>query len=274
MQLVTQDGDIYELNNSNMSIGRSSGNDIQLPEARISKRHALLYEKGDTYILVDQHSTNGTFVNGQRITAPYSLKIGDVVSIGSMDLEVVSGSARPTSASKPVSPQPEKSPVWQPESVVQGGARNSLGIYEIGIGLLSSAMFLLPWLSIKSSMFGTLSAQRTVYVTGLVEAGACWPVILGYLLAWSTYAMARYVDKAPQWLKLILVLSSLGVYGFFVAVFGAGLTFTPVGTFGLDTNSGGSIAIREGAVLALVGTLLIFWGVVSSAKAGTLSSIK
>jgi uncharacterized protein (TIGR02996 family) len=71
-----------------VSIGRSTGNDLVLPEGSISKRHARVVWKDDRYILVDLKSTNGTFVNGRKITAPIVIAAGDVIAIGDFVLSI------------------------------------------------------------------------------------------------------------------------------------------------------------------------------------------
>lgn len=63
-------------------IGRSQEADIFLSDRRVSSRHARIYLKDDHFFLEDLGSTNGTFVNGLPIKAPYRLEIGDKIAIG------------------------------------------------------------------------------------------------------------------------------------------------------------------------------------------------
>ena len=65
-----------------VTIGRASGSDIVLARNNISKRHARLVDKHDKVVIVDLRSTNGTYVNGRRITAPELLTAEDKVYIG------------------------------------------------------------------------------------------------------------------------------------------------------------------------------------------------
>jgi len=65
-----------------VTIGRATGSDIVLPRSNISKRHARLVDKHDKVVIVDLRSTNGTYVNGRRITAPELLTHDDKVYIG------------------------------------------------------------------------------------------------------------------------------------------------------------------------------------------------
>jgi len=75
-------GTVYALDGDQLSIGRDSSNEISVNDAEVSRRHARLTFQGGKYVLEDMGSTNGTFVNGQRLTGPRVLKSGEVVSLG------------------------------------------------------------------------------------------------------------------------------------------------------------------------------------------------
>jgi hypothetical protein len=65
-----------------MTFGRNPDNTIVLATGRASRRHAEIRPEGADYILTDLGSANGTFVNGQRLTAPHRLRPGDTFDIG------------------------------------------------------------------------------------------------------------------------------------------------------------------------------------------------
>jgi len=64
-----------------ISIGRSSDNAIVMSDPNVSRRHASIRFEGGRYYLQDMNSRNGTFVNGQRITA-CEIRPGDQISLG------------------------------------------------------------------------------------------------------------------------------------------------------------------------------------------------
>jgi pSer/pThr/pTyr-binding forkhead associated (FHA) protein len=71
-------------------IGRGAGCDVRLPDASVSHRHACLGANGAEFILIDEGSTNGTFV-GQVRLAPRTTRIvrsGDLVRVGRIWLEL------------------------------------------------------------------------------------------------------------------------------------------------------------------------------------------
>lgn len=73
-----------------ITIGRVQGNDIVLPKGNISKRHSRIVQRDGKFIIVDLKSTNGTYVNGKRISAPQVLKDGDKLYIGDFTITLES----------------------------------------------------------------------------------------------------------------------------------------------------------------------------------------
>ncbi|MBD0330695.1 MAG: FHA domain-containing protein [Thermoleophilia bacterium] len=81
------EGHVRELNSRPVTIGRSSRNDLPLRGDRFaSAQHARVERRPDGVWVVDDGSTNGTFVNGVRVEAPHRLAPGDVVRVGETDL--------------------------------------------------------------------------------------------------------------------------------------------------------------------------------------------
>jgi pSer/pThr/pTyr-binding forkhead associated (FHA) protein len=71
-------------------IGRGAGSDVRLPDPTVSHRHATLQAQGADFIVVDEGSTNGTFVGGVRIAPRTSrvLRSGDMMRVGKLWLEL------------------------------------------------------------------------------------------------------------------------------------------------------------------------------------------
>jgi pSer/pThr/pTyr-binding forkhead associated (FHA) protein len=68
-----------------ISIGRTPDNDIVLENKGVSRKHALLEFDGDSMLIMDNESLNGTFVNSRKITEEI-LKDDDRITIGKFDL--------------------------------------------------------------------------------------------------------------------------------------------------------------------------------------------
>ena len=78
-----------EISRTPFTLGRQSDNDLTLLDSRISRRHARITEDDHGYMLEDDGSRHGTFVNGQRIAGPHRLMPGDQISLGVTDSYVL-----------------------------------------------------------------------------------------------------------------------------------------------------------------------------------------
>ncbi|HLJ55829.1 MAG TPA: FHA domain-containing protein [Chthonomonadaceae bacterium] len=77
-------GQVFPLHGVNMEVGREPGKDISLAaDTTISRGHARLVRENGGTVVMDLGSSNGTYVNGQRVTAPVALAPGDTVQFGS-----------------------------------------------------------------------------------------------------------------------------------------------------------------------------------------------
>ncbi len=76
LPLEKREGTLFE---HRICVGRTRNNDIVLPYAKISKFHAYFTwsEEGDRYFITDPGSTNGTFVNGNRLTQLERIEVKD-----------------------------------------------------------------------------------------------------------------------------------------------------------------------------------------------------
>jgi hypothetical protein len=120
-------GASYSLEGDQIDIGRDSTNEIVINDAEISRRHARLTFQGGKYVLEDLGSTNGTFVNGQRLAGPRVLKSGEVVSFGEqivMNFEALTAAdagatvVSPRASAIPVASRPAMPPPPPPAQYV------------------------------------------------------------------------------------------------------------------------------------------------------------
>lgn len=75
-------GKVFPLEAAEITVGRDTTNGIAINDAEVSRRHAKLTRQDNAYALEDLGSTNGTFVNGTRLSGIFTLKTGDTVSFG------------------------------------------------------------------------------------------------------------------------------------------------------------------------------------------------
>jgi pSer/pThr/pTyr-binding forkhead associated (FHA) protein len=119
-------GAAFTLEGDQLTIGRDSTNEIVINDAEVSRHHARLTFQGGKYVLEDLGSTNGTFVNGQRLSGPRVLKAGEVVSFGeqivlvfeAVNLDPGATMISPRAAAVPASPRPVMPPPPPPVDYV------------------------------------------------------------------------------------------------------------------------------------------------------------
>lgn len=81
----TRDGrqQIVALDAEHLTLGRAAANDLTFPsDGTVSGRHAIFERQEDGWTIRDLHSSNGTYVNGQRLDGPRLLRPGDLVTMG------------------------------------------------------------------------------------------------------------------------------------------------------------------------------------------------
>jgi pSer/pThr/pTyr-binding forkhead associated (FHA) protein len=73
-----------------VTVGRAAGCHIALPDDTfVSQLHARVFERSGQVYVEDLGSTNGTYVNGHRVSAPTPMHKGDSLQVGSTILEAV-----------------------------------------------------------------------------------------------------------------------------------------------------------------------------------------
>jgi hypothetical protein len=122
-------GKVHELAKDVVTLGRDVSNDIVINDAEVSRNHARLTAQSGSYLMEDLASTNGTFVNGQRLIGPKLLSAGDVIGLGEtvvLEYSIMAADAgatviaAPGRMPEPVTaaphmPEPEPEPVYTPE---------------------------------------------------------------------------------------------------------------------------------------------------------------
>lgn len=92
-----------------ITIGRMPGNLVQIDNPAVSGRHAKVYWEADQYLVEDNNSSNGTFVNNQRV-GKTALKDGDLIRVGKHTLEFRESA---TGGAKAPQKAVDRAPHWQ-----------------------------------------------------------------------------------------------------------------------------------------------------------------
>ncbi len=157
-------GKAYALDGELMTIGRDPSNTIAINDPEISRQHVRMILQGGKIVIEDNGSTNGTAIDGKRISGPHVLKTGEMVALGEdivfmfealsfdPDATVVSSSSQPSAAPRqapvmPLPPPPKQAYVGQvpadpvpvvPPSSPQGGSKKTIPLI-VGAGALACA---------------------------------------------------------------------------------------------------------------------------------------
>jgi hypothetical protein len=158
-----QRGQRFPVSKDSIIIGRVVGSDVVVSDPEVSRRHAsITWERGQP-VIRDLGSTNGTFVNGVRITGPRALSDGDTIGLGKVQLSFqcpAIAEARPTLAG-PAAPPPAYAP---PPSPPAGAGRGPGGLSWLTLGLFGLAVVLV----LVVAAFGAyLYTQRGEKVAGV-----------------------------------------------------------------------------------------------------------
>lgn len=117
-------GQRYQIKTPVLNIGRADYNDLVIPDGSVSTSHAKLQRREGVWVLVDLESTNGTFVDGDKVSGETPLAPGAMVRFG--DVQVVfeptddamgtakGGGTKVIEAFKPGAPKPAAAPAPAP----------------------------------------------------------------------------------------------------------------------------------------------------------------
>ena len=83
----TRAGMAFPLQGNVMTIGREVGRDILLEDPTVSRRHARLEKQGTQWVLIDEGSRNGSFVNGHPVQQQ-AIQVGDILRFGNTEVRV------------------------------------------------------------------------------------------------------------------------------------------------------------------------------------------
>jgi hypothetical protein len=80
-------GRTYELSVEKTTVGRVEDNAFQIAEPSVSSHHAEILLRGNDVVIKDLNSTNGTYINGEKVTEA-TLKPGQTLKLGSVELQL------------------------------------------------------------------------------------------------------------------------------------------------------------------------------------------
>jgi pSer/pThr/pTyr-binding forkhead associated (FHA) protein len=84
LQFTDEDGKAQRVlvNSDNFFIGRHSDNNLFIPNNKLSRQHAKIEKFPEGYVIIDYRSSNGTFLNGEKLIDPKEIRNGDRIDLG------------------------------------------------------------------------------------------------------------------------------------------------------------------------------------------------
>src|SRR6266478_1328356 len=92
-------GRTHELKVDKTTIGRVEDNTFQIAEPSVSSHHCELVLRGNDVLVKDLNSTNGTFINGEKVSESV-LKAGQVLRLGQIEMRLETDAAPPAPSKK------------------------------------------------------------------------------------------------------------------------------------------------------------------------------
>ncbi len=124
-------GRTHELKVDKTTIGRVEDNSFQIAEPSVSSHHCEVLLRGNEVVVKDLNSTNGTFINDEKITESV-LKPGHTLRLGQIELRLEDGATPTPASAAPSSPAPV--PAKKPEPASRTTRGVSLSDLETGGG--------------------------------------------------------------------------------------------------------------------------------------------
>lgn len=182
-----------------LEIGRECDG-ILLMDLQASRRHATLSPRGDAVVVEDVGSTNGTFLDGQRITAAVVLTGGSVVQIGDTTLHLVRDAAaapvRPADEDLPVASRMTAAPGTPMGGAVRAAPAAATNIRETSMDAVARAVEAAPPPVQPAELdHGTITIVFSDIENSTQRATAMGDVAWMRVLSAHNEIITRYVEK-------------------------------------------------------------------------------
>jgi hypothetical protein len=167
MQLGATIGQVYTMVGTKLTLGRAQDNDVVLDDPQVSRYHAQVMRQGDQIIVEDLGSTNGTLVNGRRITGSHVLQPTETIAVGASVFSVEGFPAPDTVGMRPYRAAPPiplgASP--QPPSPEAASDRETEGTPWLAIGWLGGLLIIVVLILTLAGLTAWLLTRNRVQVT-------------------------------------------------------------------------------------------------------------
>lgn len=200
-----QPGQTFMLDRDWLTVGRDPSNEIVISDPQVSRQHARITRQGKLVVIEDLGSTNGTFVNGMRLTGPHVMANGDVIGLGDAvtltyyEVGIAAGETTETVVGRAAA-MPMPPPAYAPHAMVQP---------PVPPAHAASAIPSPPYVAAPPPPGIPLAAEEKKRRTGLI-VGCAIVALLIVVVACLTIVALDYLKMLPpvfyeplRWLGLI-----------------------------------------------------------------------
>ncbi len=184
------------LTEDHLALGSEAQGGLVIRNPTVSRRHALIRRQADGrgWEILDLHSTNGTFVNGQRVESAAPVNVGDRITLGAVALELRALAAAPGSSARPT------------RSERRRYGQRPLRLVAVALALSACALFayveLRPTATSKAPAAPSPARPAALSSPYAAASSSAYPVAPA--AAFPSRATAGAVATAPEpWLKRI-----------------------------------------------------------------------
>lgn len=170
-------GRTFELNIERTTVGRVEDNTFQIADGSVSSHHAEIVLRGTNIVIRDLNSTNGTYINNDKITETV-LKPGQILRFGQVELKIDDG--KPVTAPPPPAPVGSPAPAPTPAPAKKTGESTMVMTRGVSLEQLEQGATRAPGFDNKNTGFSkkTNKVNTIFIVVGVIFC----VVILGLIL--------------------------------------------------------------------------------------------
>lgn len=168
----------FELSTEHTSVGRVEDNSFQIVDGSVSSHHAEVLLVGNDILIRDLGSTNGTFINNEKITESI-LRPGQTLRFGQVELRIDDG--KPVTAPPPPAPSPAPAPAGAPAAATPKKTQDGTMVITRGVSLeqLEQSGSRAPGFDTKGAGFSKKTNKINIYfVIGGIVVGLIIVVLI------------------------------------------------------------------------------------------------
>jgi hypothetical protein len=183
-------GRTFDLTAKRYTVGRLEDNTIHIPDASVSSHHAEIVVAGNDIFIVDVGSTNGTFLNNQKVHETL-LKPGEILKFGSVELKIDDGKPLPAPPPPPPPPAPVASAPPPPPAPLKKAVEGTMVISRgVSLEQLEQGGTRAPGFDTTGTGFSKKGNKvNTYFIVGGIVVGLVIVALIVLAIKWANTSL-------------------------------------------------------------------------------------